>query len=126
MQKQLICPERVREVPRQFSWVDQRLVREGLMRGQSAEALSLYLFLLVVGDNQGLSYYSDSSVCSHLSLTPVSLKAARAQLDGAGFIAYQKPLYQVLSLDKIHEVRRKRGSGELTTIAQILAKAAQA
>lgn len=115
----------MRSVPRQFSWVDQRLVREGLMRGQSAEALSLYLFLVVVGDGQGLSYYSDSSICSHLSLTPVSLKAARAQLEGCGLIAYRKPFYQVLALDKIHEIRRQRSGSGLKTIAQILAKACQ-
>jgi hypothetical protein len=76
IQKQPICPERVRSVPPQFSWVDQRLVREGLLRGKSAEALSLYLFLLVVGDGQGLSYYSDSSVCSHLTLSSSSLNQA--------------------------------------------------
>jgi hypothetical protein len=27
--KRLLCPERLRQVPRQFSWIDQRLVREG-------------------------------------------------------------------------------------------------
>ena len=28
MQKRLLVPSRVRRVPRQFSWVDQRLVRD--------------------------------------------------------------------------------------------------
>ena len=28
VQKRLLCPERVRKIPKQFSWIDQRLVRE--------------------------------------------------------------------------------------------------
>jgi hypothetical protein len=27
--KRLLCPERLRQVPPQFSWIDQRLVRDG-------------------------------------------------------------------------------------------------
>ena len=64
IQKRLICPEQVRKVPRQFSWVDQRLVREARTRNRSAESLALYLVLIVVGDLQGVSYYSDGSLCS--------------------------------------------------------------
>lgn len=35
------CPERLRRVPRQFSWIDHRLVREGHIEGQSPRALAL-------------------------------------------------------------------------------------
>ena len=28
MQKRLLVPSRVRRIPRQFSWIDQRLVRD--------------------------------------------------------------------------------------------------
>jgi hypothetical protein len=30
--KPILCPERLRRVPRQFSWIDQRLVRDGHLR----------------------------------------------------------------------------------------------
>jgi hypothetical protein len=55
--KRVLNPNRVRHVPRQFSWIDQRLVRDGHTARCSAEALALYLFLVTVADAQGLSYY---------------------------------------------------------------------
>jgi hypothetical protein len=44
IRKRLLCPERLRQVPPQFSWVDHRLVRDRHIAGKSAEALALYLF----------------------------------------------------------------------------------
>ena len=44
--KRPLCPAKLRRVPKQFSWVDQRLVRERLHRFSSAiEACALYLFV---------------------------------------------------------------------------------
>ena len=59
VQKRLLCPERVRKIPKQFSWIDQRLVREGHIERLSHRATALYLFLVTVADARGLSYYSD-------------------------------------------------------------------
>ena len=66
--KRLLCPERVRRVPEQFSWVDHRLVREGHIKRCGLEALALYLLLVTVGDADGVSYYSDTAVARLLSL----------------------------------------------------------
>jgi hypothetical protein len=97
--KRLLCPQRLRRIPRQFSWIDQRLVREHYLERLSCEALALYLLLLTVADAQGLSYYSDRSVCRLLSLSQQALQQARSALMRAGLIAYQAPLYQVLALE---------------------------
>ena len=43
-----IVPQRRRRIPAQFSWVDHRLVREGHIRGHSAEALALFFCALAV------------------------------------------------------------------------------
>ena len=51
--KPILCPQRLRHLPAQFSWIDQRLVRERHIQGRSPQALSLYLFLCVVADAQG-------------------------------------------------------------------------
>ncbi len=99
MQKRLLVPSRVRRVPRQFSWVDQRLVREHHIERCNVESLALYLFLITVADAQGLSYYGDSSIGRILSLSSERLLRAREALIGAELIAYEAPLYQVLSLD---------------------------
>jgi hypothetical protein len=100
--KPILCPGRLRHVPRQFSWIDQRLVRDRHIQGRSPEALALYLFLCTVADAQGASYYSDATVGKLLSLSSARLREARAQLITAGLIAYGAPFYQVLSLEPVH------------------------
>jgi hypothetical protein len=59
--KRLLCPARVRRAPKQFSWVDQRLVGDHYVERCDACALALYLFRVTVADDQGLSYYSDAT-----------------------------------------------------------------
>ena len=100
VQKRVLKPKRVRLVPRQFSWVDQRLLRGRYLEQCSAAAWGLYLFLVVVGDFQGLSYYSDAATCRFLSLTPAMLAKLRGELLAADLIAYENPLYQVLLLEQ--------------------------
>lgn len=97
--KRVLCPERVRQVPAQFSWVDHRLVRDHYLERCDAPAAALYLFLLTVADSQGLSYYSDAALARRLSLSAPRLSLARGDLIRIGLIAYQRPLYQVLALD---------------------------
>ena len=107
--KRVLCPERVRQIPDQFSWVDHRLVRERYIERCDPPAAALYLFLVTVADAQGLSYYSDAALVRCLSLTINRLGQARSDLIRIGLIAYQRPLYQVLALDsplrvKAHEL----------------------
>jgi hypothetical protein len=68
-------------------------------------AWALYLFLTSVADAQGLSYYSDASLVRRLKMDPVVLSASRQQLIHAGLIAYEKPFYQVLSLNSAEAPR---------------------
>jgi hypothetical protein len=104
-QKHLICPERARRVPEQFSWLDHRLVRDHHLEQCSHQSLALYLFLVTVGDQQGLSYYSDRSVGNRLAMNLAAVSQARNELVRAGLVAYRKPLYQVLSLEPAKPVR---------------------
>lgn len=97
--KPVLCPERLRHVPRQFSWIDQHLIRDRHITRCTCEALALYLLLCTVADAQGASYYSDATAARLLSLSVPKLREARLQLVAAGLIAYQAPFYQVLSLD---------------------------
>ena len=97
--KHPICPLRVRHIPNQFSWVDQRLVRDRYLESCSHPAAALYLFLVTVADCQGLSFYFDPSVMKRLSMDELTLDGARQNLVEVGLIAYDKPLYQVLAID---------------------------
>jgi hypothetical protein len=51
-----------------------------------------------VGDAEGLSYYSDRSLCRELTLREGELARHRNRLVGADLLAWQAPLYQVLSV----------------------------
>jgi hypothetical protein len=97
--KRVLCPQRLRRVPSQFSWIDHRLVRHRHICRCSHQALALYLFLVTVCDGEGLSYYSDATLGRMLCLDNAVLARARQELINANLIAYQCPLYQVLALD---------------------------
>ena len=97
--KRVLCPERLRQVPHRFSWIDQRLVRDGHIARCGPQALALYLLLVTVSDAQGLSYYSDKTAARLLTLTEAQIREARHSLLAAGLVAYESPLYQVLSLE---------------------------
>jgi hypothetical protein len=98
IQKKVLRPDRLRQVPAQFSWIDQRLVREDFLRRAELPAWALYLALVIVADAQGLSYYSDTTLSRLLRLDSKELAAARQQLVVADVLAYERPLYQVLAL----------------------------
>ncbi len=91
-------PNRCRQIPTQFSWVDHRLVRLHYFERCSADALALYLFLVTVADAKGLSYYGHASLIKQLTFSTTRLMQARTQLINERLISYQHPLYQVLSL----------------------------
>lgn len=120
-----ICPDRIRIIPEQFSWVDHRLVRDRHIERLSHEACALYLFLITVADSQGLSYYSDPSLCERLAMDAPTLASARTCLRNAGLVAYKKPLYQVLALVEVLLVPKKsRAPGEPMAISEIFKKLA--
>ena len=96
--KRPLSLSKLRKVPSQFSWVDQRLVRERSLDQLRHEACALSLFLVTVADAQGLSFYSDRSLGQRLSMTPAELRQARQTLITLGLVAYDSPLSQVLAL----------------------------
>ena len=122
MQKKILRPDRLRQVPAQFSWIDQRLVRENCLRRAEPAAWALYLVLVTVADAQGLSYYSDTTLSRLLKTDPLQLAQARQQLVRADLLAYQKPLSQVLALPAAGAALAPSGSrlGQLLSVGDIL------
>lgn len=121
--KHPLRPERLRQIPPSFSWVDHRLIRHQHLRGCSPAAWALYLFLVTVADAQGVSYYSTVAISQHLNIEVPALTAARAELIAADLIAYRKPLYQVLALPEPSLPKtqaRAARSGQPQSAAEIL------
>lgn len=106
LHKRVLRADRLRQIPAQFSWIDQRLVREGHAARCDAHALALYLVLVTVADARGLSYYGEASLERLLSMPVARLSEARADLIRLGLVAYERPLYQVLSLEAPPAVRQ--------------------
>ena len=96
--KQLLWPERLRQVPLQFSWVDHAFVQQHFIDRCEARTAALYLFLVTVCDAQGLSYYGAATLARRLHLSDEDLESARRQLIELDLIAFRAPLYQVLAL----------------------------
>jgi len=74
-----------------------------------------------VSDARGLSYYADKSIMKQLNMDMETLRQARSGLIKNNLIAWQEPIYQVLSLEpRIIP----RGSGQMMSLAEVLAGAA--
>lgn len=122
--KKLLRPDRLRQIPPHFSWVDHQLIRQHRLRDCDLSAWALYLFLVTVADAQGLSYYSDGALTRALKVDGLELSKARRQLIDAQLIAYQKPLYQVLGLVQRSTAFAERGAeGPVRSVADILRQA---
>jgi hypothetical protein len=125
MQKKILRPDRLRQVPAQFSWLDQRLVRENFLRHGEPAAWALYLVLVTVADAQGLSYYSDATLSRLLQLEPLALAQVRQQLIAGDLVAYQKPLYPVLALPPALSAAPASRSGQTFSVGEILRRAGE-
>ena len=96
--KRLLCPDRVRKIEGSFSWIDHRFVTGGFLRDLSTLEILLYLFLVAVSDRNGLSFYHDDRIATLLKIDLPALGEAKEGLIRRSLIAYDSPLYQVLSL----------------------------
>ena len=96
--KRLLSPDRVRKIEGSFSWLDHRFVTGGFLRDLSTLEILLYLFLVAVSDRNGLSFYHDDRIATLLKIDLPALGQAKEGLIRRSLIAYDSPLYQVLSL----------------------------
>lgn len=90
--------DRIRRIAGGFGWVDHRVVRDHYVERCSHGALALYLFLVVVSDGEGVSWWSERSLSERLGMEIDRLRQARAELEAADLVAFQTPVWQVLQL----------------------------
>ncbi len=83
---------------RSYSIVDHELYHGGYLHRLSHEAMALYLFLVVVGDCDGKSFYGEATLREILRLDAARFLAARSALVGEGLIDLRKPYWWVRSL----------------------------
>jgi len=96
--KRVLDPARVRKIEGSFNWIDHRFMTGGFLRDLSTLEILLYLFLVAVSDRNGVSFYHDDRIASLLKIDLAALGQAREGLVLRSLVAYEPPLYQVLSL----------------------------
>lgn len=104
----VLVPQRLREVPRSFAWLDHRIRSEGILKRMEPADIGLYLFLTMSADRNGLSCWRLDRIEREVPcFDRHALWAARDRLIELGMIAYRpwrrgEPdgCYQVLSVER--------------------------
>jgi hypothetical protein len=100
MEKVILCPDRVRKITGTFGFIEHRFLQEGFFYALSHYELLLYLFLILVADRHGLSFYSYDKMCTLLRITVDEFILARDGLIEKDLIAFDGRTFQVLSLPR--------------------------
>jgi hypothetical protein len=98
IERKPIMADRIRRINGSFAFIEHRFLRDGFWTALSHHELLLYLLLVLVGDRQGLSYYSFDKICSLLAISCDEYIVARNALIDKDLIAFDGLLFQVLSL----------------------------
>jgi hypothetical protein len=98
IQKRVLNAERVRRIAGGFSFIPHRFLTAGFLASLKQKELLLYLFLVLVSDRLGLSFYSYDTICSLLQLTLDQYIEARGGLIEKDLIAFDGTVFQVLAL----------------------------
>lgn len=98
IQKTPLVSHRIRTITGSFAWISHRFLSQGFWGSLTHHELLVYLFLVIVGDRQGLSYYSFDKICSLVVITPDEYIVARDGLIDKDLISFDGHLFQVLSL----------------------------
>ena len=93
-----VRPDRVRAIPRQFSWIDRDLLHRGFLDDLSREEIALYFFLVLVAGPEGTSFWSHARIAEWLDLSLEEMLAALRGLIKKDLVAFSYPTFQVLSL----------------------------
>lgn len=94
-----IVPERVRRIgDGSFAFIPHRFLRDGFLASLTANERSLYLFLVLAADRQGMSFWSYPRICSVLELHLNEYLQARDGLIDKDLLSFDGTRFQVLSL----------------------------
>jgi hypothetical protein len=98
IKKKILDPNRIRRIDGGFSFIPHRFIADGFLTYLDQIEILLYLFLCLVSDRYGLSFYSYDTVCSYLQLTLEELHEATDGLIEKDLIDFDGTIFQVLEL----------------------------
>ena len=100
IKKKILVPNRIRRIQGGFSFIPHRFLTDGFLASLNQTEILLYLFLIIVSDRNGLSFYSYDAICTLLQLNVDQYIEARDTLIKKDLIAFDGTLFQVLDLPK--------------------------
>ena len=119
IKKKVLNPTRVRKINGGFSFIPHRFVLDGFLAALGQKELLLYLFLVLVSDRNGLSFYSYDTICTLLELSLDEYIASRNSLMDKDLIAFDGTLFQVLDLPgKLPDRQERKVRSPVETLIQ--------
>jgi len=118
-----IVPDRIRCITGSFSWLDHRLISGGFLAAMSQVEILLYFFLVLVGDKNGVSFYSYDKICALLKMDVDSFILARNGLIDRSLLACDSGRFQVLQLpQKSTNMGQSIRGGDILNLKEIFQK----
>ena len=96
--KRVLNPSRIRCINGGFSFIPHRFLTDGFLSSLSKNELLLYIFLVIVSDRHGLSFYAYDAICSLLQLSLDEYIQSRDGLMDKDLIDFDGTLFQVFDL----------------------------
>ena len=91
-------PDRVRRIDRGFAVIPNRFLHGGFFASLGHVERSLYFFLVIAGDRDGVSFYGHDRICATLEISLDDYIDARNGLIAKDLVAFDGARFQVLSL----------------------------
>jgi len=99
--KQPIDKTRVRSIAgKSFGYLPHRFLKDGFLTSLNRDELALYVFLILVANQWGVSFYGYDSICTALRFCLDNYLVARNGLIQKNLIAFDGVRFQVLELPK--------------------------
>jgi len=114
--KKILRYDRIRKIDGGFSYIPQRFMTLGFLESLSQKELLLYLFLVIVSDRNGLSYYSYDRICTTLEMDIEDYIEARNSLIKKDLLAFDGTVFQVLELPATALARTARKADAYDTL----------
>jgi hypothetical protein len=95
-------PKNIRYIKGSFAWLDHRLVRNGFTEVMTHQDMALYLFLVLVADKNGVSFYRKEKICEAVSLDYSQFEIAKDRLVNMKLIAFEA--YSVISPNGYYQI----------------------
>lgn len=98
MSKKILDPNRIKKIRGSFAAFEHRFLREGFFESLNDRERTLYFFLGLAADRNGVSWYGYDKICCIMGCLLDEYIDARNSLIDKGLIAFDGYVFQVLDL----------------------------